>query len=404
MIIVGCDWARSKHDVLIMDPQGAVLLQAVIPHSSEGLDELDRTLAGIEPDPAHIRVGIELHDGALLSHLLLQGYIVYGINPKSAERARDRYRPSGSKDDKSDAFILADVVRTDAGYLRPLQPESPTTQELHAWVRLRASHVQDKTRACQRLRTLLDEWCPGLSALCNDLNRQWQRDLLRAFPLHQDLVAAHGNRLRAFAKAHRLRPATSQRLQEAKSQQPLAIPASRVEALRAEIHYLLECIERLITALAEIESTLDSLVARHPDAGVFTSLPVRGTATVATLLSAFGEDRHNAPGWRELAARWGAAPVTVQSGRARHVKRRCACDHLVNQALLFFAFKTAFTPGCWAAEYYQAKRARGMEHYTALRCLAQRWVKIMYRMWKDRLRYNEQLHQANRHARHRRAA
>lgn len=404
MIFVGCDWARSKHDVFIMDEHGATLLQATIPHSAEGLDDLARTISDIEPDPAQVDLGVELHDGALLSCLLDQGYTVYGINPKSAERARDRYRPSGSKDDKSDAFILADIVRTDAGSLRPMRPDSSATQELRAWVRLRASHVQEKTAHCQRLRTILDEWCPGLSALCGDFNRQWQRDLISQFPLHQDLCAAHGNRLNAFAKTHRLRALTVTRIQAAKSQEPLRIPASRLEALRAAIRYLAEAIERLVKAVGEIEATLETLVAAHPDAVIFTSLPVRGTATVATLLSAFGQDKEHAPDWRELAARWGAAPVTVQSGRARHVKRRRACDHVVNQALIFFAFKTAFTPGCWAADYYQTKRARGVHHYTALRCLAQRWIKIMYRLWKDGITYNEQLHQANRRPQQRRAA
>jgi transposase len=404
MIFVGCDWARDKHDLCIMDEHGAPLLQVAILHSAEGLDELARTIAEIEPEPAQVHLGIELHDGALLSCLLDQGYTVYGINPKSSDRARDRYRPSGSKDDKSDAFILADIVRTDAGSLRPMRPGSPATQELRAWVRLRARHVQDKTAHCQRLRTILAEWCPGLSALCGDFNRQWQRDLISQFPLHEDLCAVHGNRLNAFAKAHRLRARTVKRIQAAKSQEPLGIPASRLDVLRAEIRYLVEAIQHLVKAIAEIEATLETLIASHPDAVVFTSLPVRGTATVATLLSAFGQDKEHAPGWRELAARWGAAPVTVQSGRARHVKRRRACDHVINQALIFFAFKTAFTPGCWAADYYEAKRDRGVHHYTALRCLAQRWIKILYRLWKDSLTYDEQLHQTNRRARQRRAA
>ena len=404
MIFVGCDWARDKHDLCIMDEHGAPLLQVAILHSAEGLDELARTIAEIEPEPAQVHLGIELHDGALLSCLLDQGYTVYGINPKSSDRARDRYRPSGSKDDKSDAFILADIVRTDAGSLRPMRPGSPATQELRAWVRLRARHVQDKTAHCQRLRTILAEWCPGLSALCGDFNRQWQRDLISQFPLHEDLCPVHGNRLNAFAKAHRLRARTVKRIQAAKSQEPLGIPASRLDVLRAEIRYLVEAIQHLVKAIAEIEATLETLIASHPDAVVFTSLPVRGTATVATLLSAFGQDKEHAPGWRELAARWGAAPVTVQSGRARHVKRRRACDHVINQALIFFAFKTAFTPGCWAADYYEAKRDRGVHHYTALRCLAQRWIKILYRLWKDGLTYNEQLHQTNRRARQRHAA
>ena len=176
----------------------------------------------------------------------------------------------------------------------------------------------------------------------------------------------------------------------------MPIPAGRLDALRAEILFLVERIDQLVESVTEIEAELHRLIADHPDAAVFESLPVHGTATTATLLSAFSDDRDGAPSWRELAARWGVAPVTVQSGRSRHVKRRWACDHTINQALIFFAFRTAFMPGCWAADFYQKKRRNGVDHYTALRCLAQRWVKIIHRLWTDRVPYDEQLHQNNR--------
>ena len=396
MIFVGCDWSRYKHDLLIMDAEGSTLIELTIPHAAEAFDDVAEQISAFEPNSAEVRIGIELHDGALLAWLLDQGYMVYGINPKSAERARDRYRPSGGKDDKSDAFILADTVRTDRGYLRPIRPGSGASQELRSWVRFRARQVQDRTAAIQRLRALLAEWCPALSALCDDLKRQWQRDLIQAFPLHADLSAAHGNRLRAFARQHRMRDATYDRLIATRAEKPMPIPVSRVGALRAEILSLIERIGQLSQSVNEIEAELRRLVADHPDAGVFQSLPAHGTATTATLLSAFGQHRDGAPTWRELAARWGVAPVTVQSGRSRHVKRRRACDHVINQALLFFAFRTAFTPGCWAADYYQAKRSKGVDHYTALRCLAQRWVKIIYRLWTDRIHYDEHIHQTNR--------
>jgi transposase len=396
MIFVGCDWSRFRHDVVILDQEGAVRCEFSVLHAAGTLAALAEQIAALESDPTQVRVGIELHDGALLAWLLDQGYTVYGLNPKSAERARDRYRPSGGKDDRSDAFILADVVRTDRGHLRPIGPASETTQALHGWVRFRARQVHERTATAQRLRALLAEWCPALSALCNDLNRQWQRDLLQTFPLHAELSAAHGNCLRVFARKHRLRSATYERLLAARSQEPLLIPAGRLPALRAEILSLVERLDQLVRSVAEIEAELHRLVADHPDAVVFESLPAHGTATIATLLAAFGEDREGAPSWRALAARWGVAPVTVQSGRARHVKRRRACDHTVNQAFLFFALRTAFTPGCWAADFYQAKRRNGVDHYAALRCLAQRWVKIIHRLWTDRLPYDEQIHQTNR--------
>jgi transposase len=158
MIIVGIDWARSKHDLVLMDASGQVIQHLQIPHDAEGIQQIAATIAEHEPEPGDVRIAIEMHDGALLAWLLEQGYTVFGINPKSAQRARDRYRPAGGKDDASDAFILADMLRTDRGSLRPIRPESDATVELRSLVELRASRVHERTALFHRLRARLEEW------------------------------------------------------------------------------------------------------------------------------------------------------------------------------------------------------------------------------------------------------
>lgn len=396
MLVIGCDWARSKHDFVLMTADGGIIESRSVAHDPEALDELAQLVAQHEPIPAEVHVGIESHDGPLLAWLLEQGYTVYGINPKSAERAREIYRPAGSKDDPGDGYVHAELVRTNRGHFKPLASDSPTTQELRSWYRLRQRQVQQRTAVFQQLRTLLAEWHPALSQLCKDFNAIWQRDLLAECPTHHELRQMHGNRLNAFCRSHRLGQTTRQRLLNARKAPELFIPPARQEVIRTEILLLVESAQRLVQAIRRIDEKLRQLAAQHPDAEIFQSLPVSGTQTVSALLAAFGEDRENAPAWEVLAARWGVAPITKQSGKSRLVHRRAACDHDVNQSLLFFAFNTAFKDGCWAADYYQRKRAEGKEHYTALRCLAQRWVKILYRIWMNRTPYDEQLHQANR--------
>ena len=135
------------------------------------------------------------------------------------------------------------------------------------------------------------------------------------------------------------------------------------------------------------------------DANIFRSLPVAGVVTTAPFLAGFGEDRQRWTGHEEVAARWGAAPVTQQSGKYRTVKRRMACDTTVHQAWIWFSFNTIRCESCWARSYYQDKRKTGMDHYTALRCTAQRWIKITYRLWYDRIQYDEEIHQARRRER-----
>jgi transposase len=396
MVIVGVDWAQDKHELVVMATSGDILARRSLPHTGEALAALARDLAAQEATAAEVHVAIEHHDGALLAWFLAQGYTVYAINPKSAERARDRYRPGGGKDDLADAYVLADMLRTDRGALRPLRPTSELTQELRQWTRLRAALVEQKTASCQRLRALLAEWCPALSALCDDFNRGWQRELLRAFPLQQDLAQTHGNRLNAFAGQHRLTHDTRAKLQLTRQTVVLPIPVALQNVLRWEIRCTVNLLDQYLAALAELETTLSALVERHPDGFIFNSLPCHGTATVATLLAAFGDDRQNPTPWRDLAAAWGTSPVTIASGKSRLVRRRQACNRLLNQTLTFFAFNTANRTACWASSYYRDKRRQGTEHYTALRGLAQRWVKILYRLWYDRIPYDETVHQRNR--------
>jgi hypothetical protein len=395
VIIIGCDWSRDKHEIHIMNRKGDILFKCSVAHSAEDLADLAKKIRQLEPNSRDVHIGIERHNGAILGWFLDKGYTVYGINPKSAQRARDRYRPSGSKDDNIDSFALADMIRTDCGYLRPIQQDSHRIQELREWIELRLERVKSRTVACQRLRSILAEWSPALSCLCDNFRRQWQRQLLLEFPLHQDLHAAHGNRINAFEKRCRLREKARIRLRECKVETPMNIPKGRLRVLRREVRFLVEAINRLTDDIEEIEEELKRLVDNHPDAVIFRSLPVRGTVTLAALLVAFGDDRNNIHHWREYAARWGVAPITIASGKSHRVRYRKACDHTINQSLLSFAFNTSYVSECWASEYYKSKREKGTKHYTALRCLAQRWVKILTKIWKDRLLYDESLHQMN---------
>jgi transposase len=395
MIIVGIDWARSKHDLILIHQSGEVIHRMQVTHDAQGLDAIAAAIAEHEPHPDRVRIAIEMHDGALLCWLLQQGYTVFGINPKSAQRARDRYRPAGGKDDASDAFILADMLRTDRGTLRAVQPGSERTIELRSLVKLRAARVHERTALFHRLRCRLEEWCPDLSRLCDDFTRIWQRRLLQRFPLQHDLHQVHGRTLHAFIRQHRLGEETAQRIKATRQARPLPIPDALIAAIKLDITHLLEQIERLIEAIDELNGMIQQKLDEHPDASVFQSLPVKGTNTIATLLAGFGENREHAPRADQLAGAWGVAPLTIQSGKHRSVRRRHAADQTMNQTLLHFAFNTAFTAGCWAKDFYQRKRNEGKAHFTALRCLAQRWLKILHRMWKERVPYDEQLHRNN---------
>ena len=157
---------------------------------------------------------------------------------------------------------------------------------------------------------------------------------------------------------------------------------------------LVDAITQLVAQFRDVEARLEELIQQHPDTELVQSLPVSGPLTAAALLAGFSTAE--SADWRELAARWGVAPVTKQSGKSRYAIRRRACNKFMCQTLLFFAFNTAKMKGCWAHEFYQTKRDAGTKHFTALRCLAQRWTKVLSAMWRNRVPYDEQFHQNNR--------
>lgn len=398
MIFAAIDWAEQSHQLLILDTDGKQLESRKVEHHHNGLYELDELLTR-HARAEEVCVAIELHAGLLLDWLLQREYRVYGINPKSAERARERFTPAGLKDDERDAWSLAEFLRTSHQHLRPLRRDSEQTLALIGWVRLREDLIQERTVHLQRLRSHLVAWHPHVLKAIKDLNRDWALDLLHRVPTADRLASWTYRKVERWAQGRRLRSITLDRIGAAvQHPSPTSCPA-RNQAHSAEVRYRVTAIRRINTQIKKLDERLEKLVATHPDAVYFQSLPVHGTVTTATLLAGFGEDRERWDGCEEVAARWGVAPVTRQSGKHKSVKRRMARDTTIHQAWLWFAFNTITREGCWARDYYQDKRKTGTDHYTALRCTAQRWVKITYRIWYDRTLYDENHHQTRRRER-----
>ena len=396
MIFAAIDWAEQNHVILVMDAEGTTLDKARIEHGHSGFRELDLILRKHAKDPQEVMVALELNEGLLLDWLLAGRYQVFGINPKSAERARDRYTPAGLKDDERDTWALAEFIRTSYQHLRPMRPDSQQTTALRAWVRLREDLVQERTIHIQRLRSHLVMWNPHLLRAVNDLNAQWTLDLLEKTPTAESFAKLTHRQIEHFAQGRRMRSVTKDRvLTQATFHSPNVQPA-RNEAHAIEVRYRVCAIRHLHEQINEIDLKLAELIENHPDVNIFRSLPVAGVVTTATFLAGFGEDRQRWTGHEEVAARWGAAPVTQQSGKYRTVKRRMARDATVHQAWIWFSFNTIRQKDCWARSYYQEKRKSGTDHYTALRCTAQRWIKITYRLWYDQVLYDEEIHQARR--------
>jgi transposase/transposase IS116/IS110/IS902 family protein len=398
MIFAGLDWGEQKHRLMILDDQGTVLEQACIDHEQYGLAALESRLGAHGP-LEQVHVAIELHDSLLLDRLLRLGVKVYGLNPLCAQRARERFTPAGIKDDDRDAWSTAEFVRTSHQHLRPLKPGSPATLELQEWVHLREDWVQERQVHLQQLHAHLVRWHPQARQCIKDLNTVWALDLLEAFPTADAFAGQKYQQIMTWCKGRHLGSVTRDRIAAAAACKSPTVQPARNPAHAAEIRYRIQALRTLNDRLAEVEQALEKRVDQHADAAIFKSLPNAGSLTVAALLAGFGEDRDRWQDHHELQARWGTAPITIQSGKFRGVRRRQACDDTVHHAWLWFAFNTVRKEGCWAREHYQAKRKAGVHHYAALRATANRWVKIITKCWQDRTPYDEQFHQQRREQR-----
>jgi transposase len=294
---------------------------------------------------------------------------------------------------------LAEFLRTSHQHLRPMRPDSEHTMALTAWVRLREDLVQERTIHLQRLRSHLVQWSPHFLRAISDLNANWTLDLLEQTPTADAFAHLQWSKIKKFAKGRRMRSITQDRVLSHATFASPTIHAARSQAHALEVRHRVQAIRSLNQRIAAIDLDLAQLIESHPDVSIFRSLPVTGAVTVASFMAGFGENRERWSGHEEVAARWGAAPITQQSGKHKTVKRRMACDSTIHQAWLWFSFNTITRKDCWARSYYQEKRKNGADHYTALRCLAQRWIRIVYRLWRDRGRYDEQLYQERRNAR-----
>ena len=389
MLYAAIDWATEHHDITVLYPDGREALTVRISHSGEGFQTLKKRLESLGVPLSEVSVAVEMHDGPLVLWLLDQGLRVYGLNPRMAEHARDRLSPTGAKDDARDTRALAEFLRMNEARLRPLQPQVPATALMRHLVRLRESLVQDRTTQKQRLIGHLQPYAPEITGLLDDLSTPWNLQLLLAYPTMKRLRAAKPSSLRSFAHEHRMAGKTFRKLVEALRQPPVPVPDYLDEPHAAEVTVRAQMIQQLDAAIRDLDRKLEDLISKHPDGNILDSLPCQGTSTVSAIWSGLEEGAKMFRSADELAAHWGAAPVTLQSGRRKSVRHRKACDHTLRQALLCFSRITARRENCWAHDYYRQKRTEGKGHWGALRCVARKWLRILWTLFMTQTPYDE---------------
>jgi transposase len=384
----GIDWARDDHAIAIVDAQGHQVHRSTIEHSSAGLREL---LAVLTRTGAS-EVAIERPDGPVVDALLDAGITVVVISPNQLKNLRSRYGSAGNKDDRFDAFVLADTLRTDRARLRPLVPNSAATTALRAACRARKDLVIHRVAVANQLRAHLNGVFPGAVGLFADLDSPTSLKFLARFDCQDRADWLTPTRLGAWLKSVRYAGRTDPAALHARlTAAPRGATGQEGNAHAHVTRALVVTLTTLVEQIAILSNQIGEQLADHTDAHIFTSLPRSGTVRAARLLAEIGDCRARFPTPEALACLAGVAPSTRQSGKMCSVGFRWGCDKQLRDAVCDFANDSRHA-NPWAADLYNRARARNHTHQYAVRILARAWLYVIWHCWQTNTAYNPDHH------------
>jgi transposase len=387
----GVDWATDAHAVCVVDGHGQVLIEFDVAHSADGLAELCSRVERVGTR----RVAIERPDGPVVDALLAAGLEVVVVSSRSVKALRERYGTSGNKSDRSDAYVLADCLRTDGHRWTSLEPDSPATVTLRTHVRARKDLVETRVAVANQLRAHLRIVFPGAVGLFADIDSPISLRFLERFPSATRADWLSEKRLGAWLRANgycgRKDPGDIYaRLIAA----PAGLVGEEGDARGAVTLAYVTILKTLRAQIDELNTRLDELLDAHPDAVIFRSLPRCATIRAATLLAEIGDCRARFPDAESLACLAGVAPSTRASGRHRAVTFRFSSNKKLRDALCDFA-GDSWRGNTWAETRYRQLRAAGKSHPHAERILARSWAHIIWRCWQDHTPYDPTRHGAH---------
>jgi len=386
------DWASDHHDVIIVDHTGHITAEFRFAHTAAGWAEFTDKMKPYANAP----LALETSSGPAVDQLLQRGWTLYPVNPKAAERYRERKVPSGTKTDRHDAWTLADALRTDGHGWRKLLPQDEATATLRALCRDELGLIEQRTALVNQLIAALREYYPAALELFDDWTLPCAWSLIQAFPTPLELQNAGKRRWEKFLHTHRLwrRDTAPARLETFAHANALAASAAVVTAKSLLATTLVKVLQTLQGQLDEYRQRITATFTQHPDHDIFGSLPGAGEKLAPRLLGELGAVREEYPDADALCCQAGVSPVSFQSGKINKARIRWACDVALRHTMHLWA-NCSRKQSEWAQAYYAAKRAQGHTHASALRCLGKRWLKILWRLWTDRQTYDETRHQQN---------
>ena len=390
---VGLDWADQRH---------VICLQAT------GCDNTESRQLEQKPDALHdwvaqlrtrfparqVGIAIEQSRGAVIHALMMYDFLVlYPINPKALARYREAFRGSGAKDDPSDTELLLDLLRLHRNRLRVWLPDTVETRRLQLLVEYRRKLVNNRIRHTNRTTSMLKMYFPQALDWAGELGTVQSCDFLQQWPALTAIPQDAPSQVSQFYQQHRCRnnALIQDRLHQISTARSLTDDPAVVDALSLAVQAEAAQLRPLIDWIARLDHIIAQQFAVHPEHDLFVSFPGAGAVCAPRLLIALGTDRSRWESAADLQSYSGIAPVTKKSGKSCLVHRRLACSNFIRQTFHEFAAQS-IRYSTWARAYYDQMRGRGLQHPAAIRALAYKWIRIIYRCWMDHQPYDQQIH------------
>jgi transposase len=387
---LGIDWADKKHDLCLVDAATSRKTKQVLPHTPQAIAEYFTNLRSRYPGQL-IAVGLEQSRGPLLFALLQYDLLVlYPLNPTTLAKYREAFTPSRAKDDPSDAEYAAELLMKHNDRLKAWHPDDPETRTLRYLVEHRRRLSGNRTRISNRLTSLLKCYFPQVLSWFPDLATVLVCDFLLRWPALEQLHSVKRTTLLNFCRAHHSvrKDTLEKRVAAIKESVPLTTDRAIIDSSVLMITALAAQMKTTIAALKQLDEAIAKLCAVHPDFPLFQSLPGAGEVYPSRLLAMMGTQRDRWTTAAELACLSGIAPVLERSGQSVWIRWRYFCPKFMRQSFHEYAGESV-KHSFWARAYYEQQIAKGKSRQAAVRALAYKWIRIIWKCWQTRTPYSE---------------
>jgi transposase len=397
-IWVGVDWGSEVHQVCVMDSARNILLECAVRHSGEALVGLSEKLIALAGGHAgRLAVAIEVPRGPIVETLLEKGISVFAINPKQLDRFRDRHTVAGAKDDRRDALVLADSLRTDMPAFRRVRLDDALLVQLRELSRTHDELKAERIVLGNRLREQLQRYFPQILELDSVYEGGWIWALLERAPTPEMARRLSLAKIGSLLRQHRIRRLTPEQVREILSSEPLHVAPGVVEACRRSVALLLPRLrlvhEQKVEVEREIGTLLDEISApgnegksEHRDAPLLQSLPGLGKLVCATMLAEAAEPLERRD-YTTLRGLCGVAPVTKRSGKQLSVIMRHSCNKRLRTAVHYWSGNAVLNDPFWKSRYANL-RAAGHSHARTLRAIGDRLLAVLVAVLKAGIPYD----------------